>query len=62
MLVLRRLTGESIDIFLPNGDVVRVKVSEIGRGYVRLGFVAPQDVRIVRDDANPQHAPATELQ
>jgi carbon storage regulator CsrA len=46
MLVLTRRVGESILI----GDDVEVKVSEIGGGQVRLSFIAPRDVAIVRKE------------
>jgi carbon storage regulator len=46
MLVLSRKTGESISI---DGDV-RVKVLDIREGRVRLGFSAPPDVNIWRDE------------
>ncbi|WP_423782854.1 carbon storage regulator [Ferrimicrobium acidiphilum] len=53
MLVLRRTYGESVAIILPTGEVISVKVSEIGRHFVRLGFDAPSYIKIVRDNANP---------
>ena len=46
MLVLTRRVGESILI----GDVVEVKVREIGGGQVKLSFFAPDDVAIVRKE------------
>ena len=48
MLVLTRRVGETILI----GDDIEVKVSLIdGRnGYVRLTFIAPDDVAIVRKE------------
>ncbi|MEZ6132958.1 MAG: carbon storage regulator [Planctomycetaceae bacterium] len=46
MLVLTRKIGEEIVI---DGSV-RVRVIQCGNGRVRLGIVAPQDVRIMRSE------------
>lgn len=46
MLVLSRKTDESIHI----GNGITVKVLSITNGRVRLGIVAPDDVRIVRSE------------
>jgi carbon storage regulator CsrA len=53
VLILRRLHGESVDILLPSGEIITVKISEIGRNFVKLGFEAPDHIKIVRDNANP---------
>lgn len=47
MLVLGRRENERILI----GDCIEVVVVSVGHGQVRLGFVAPPDVAIRRDDA-----------
>lgn len=50
MLVLTRKTNQKIYI----GDCIVLTVVQIGPDAVRLGFVAPPDVAIVRDDARKQ--------
>jgi carbon storage regulator CsrA len=47
MLVLRRKVGERIMI----GDSIEVVVLRVRGGKVRLGFVAPQSVRVDRQEA-----------
>lgn len=47
MLVLTREIGQSITI----ADNIVVTVVSITNGKCRLGFVCPEEVRIVRDDA-----------
>ena len=46
MLILTRRNEESVII---NGDI-KIKVLGIDRGYVSLGFDAPEDVNIVREE------------
>ena len=46
MLVLSRKTHEGIWV----GDTVFITVLSIGRGRVRLGIEAPQDVHIDREE------------
>ena len=46
MLVLSRRTGEGIRI----AESIEIVVLEVRRGRVRLGFQAPKDVPIRRDD------------
>jgi carbon storage regulator len=46
MLVLSRKLGEQIVV----GDNIRVTVVSISDGRVRLGFAAPADVRILRQE------------
>ena len=46
MLVLSRRSQESIII---DGDI-KIKVLKIERDYVKLGFEAPDDVNIVREE------------
>lgn len=51
MLVLGRKTGESVVLELPDGSEIEVSVIEInGRGQVRLGFDAADDVIISRSE------------
>jgi len=46
MLILSRRANESVNI----GDDITVVVTSIKNGVVRLGFKAPKDVAIRRDD------------
>ncbi len=46
MLILSRKDGESISL----GDDIVVKVIESSRGVVKLGFEAPEDVMILRNE------------
>lgn len=45
MLVLTRRLGERISI----GGAVQVEILLVRRGQVRLGVVAPRDMRILRE-------------
>ncbi len=46
MLVLTRKAGESVVL----GNSIRVTVIELSSGTVRLGFEAPSDVSIYREE------------
>lgn len=46
MLILMRKLGQKIMI----GDTVEITVTDIGRGQIRLGIVAPRDVPILRKE------------
>ena len=46
MLILTRKLGESIVI----GDNIIVTVSDIKNGQIKLGFTAPKDVTINREE------------
>lgn len=46
MLILTRRVGESITI----GQDIKIKVISVEQGQVRLGFDAPMDVPIFRDE------------
>ena len=48
MLVLTRRSGEECYLDLPNGDRITVVLLDVDRGKVRLGFDAPESVRIHR--------------
>lgn len=50
MLVLSRKKSERVFVTLPDGDRVVVAVVKIRGDKVRLGFDAPADVIIARDD------------
>jgi carbon storage regulator len=48
MLVLSRKIGEAIMV----GDNIRITVVDIRGGKVRLGFVAPEDVIVDRQEVH----------
>lgn len=50
MLILSRKIGERIAI----GHNITVTITQIREGSVRVGIEAPDDVRILRDDAVKQ--------
>lgn len=49
MLVLSRKSGESLLI----GKDIKITVTDIGRGRVRLGIKAPKEVNVVREEIAP---------
>jgi carbon storage regulator len=55
MLVLSRKPGEGIVI----GENIQLTVVTVRGGYVRLGFTAPADVLIRREELCPRPAHAT---
>lgn len=50
MLVLARRVGEWVVIPLPDGRRIRIQVTKSERGMVRLGFEAPDDIEINREE------------
>lgn len=52
MLVLSRHVHESVTLTLPDGRQIVVTLVRGGTDKVRLGFDAPADVQIARDDAH----------
>jgi carbon storage regulator len=46
MLVFRRHPGESFRI----GSDVEVRILQVGRGYVKVGVIAPREVEICRSE------------
>ena len=50
MLVLTRKRNERIHILVPGGPTIIVQVAQIETDQIRLGFTAPRDVRIVREE------------
>ena len=50
MLALKRRSGESITMELPDGRVIVVEVVELSHGVVRIGIEAPKDVHILRTE------------
>ena len=61
MLALTRRVGEIIDIKLPNGEMIELKVVEIrGKVAVRLGLLAPANCAITRREITDRlQEPAT---
>lgn len=54
MLTITRTKGESVTLFLPNGDTVRI-IADVRPGKVRLLFAAPESVGIWRDEFLAHH-------
>jgi carbon storage regulator len=50
MLVLSRKLGERIVI----GERIVVTVVKLGHGQVRLGFEAPRDIAVFREEITPR--------
>lgn len=50
MLMLKRRSGESIILKLPNGDEVRFEISDIRKINVTVRIEAPRDVKIYRNE------------
>jgi len=46
MLVLKRKQGQAIDV----GDDVRIILQDIRGGQVKIGIVAPKDIRVKRSE------------
>lgn len=55
-LTLTRPLGTTVEIRLPNGDRITIRVTEIRRNQVRLGFEAPREVSISRSELLFQHS------
>ena len=56
MLVLSRKAGQGVVI----GNSIRITVIELSAGMVRLGFDAPSDVSIYRDEIYAEIAKANQ--
>lgn len=56
MLVLTRKVGEKVQL----GDDIEIEVLSIQGNRIRLGIVAPADVKILRGELQP-HDDATKL-
>ncbi len=54
MLALSRNKGESIVCRTKSGEEIRIVVADTGRGWVQLGFDAPQSVKILRAELDTQ--------
>lgn len=66
MLVLSRKVGESIVIESPAGPISIMVIDVAGNGNVRLGFAAPKEILILRQEIlekghhkHPRKPPAT---
>mgnify|MGYP000330101070 CR=1 FL=1 len=46
MLILTRKANQTVNI----GDDIRIKIVEIGNGYVKLGIEAPREMPIYREE------------
>lgn len=51
MLILQQTKGEHIIITCPNGDEIIVKTCLLTNHYVKLGFDAPIEYHIIREEA-----------
>lgn len=51
MLVLARGVNESVQLQLPDGTMITVTLLTIEKSQCKIGFDAPKDVIILRDDA-----------
>lgn len=58
MLVLSRKLGERILITTPERRFIWVSVVDIDRGKIRLGFTAPEEVVVMREELVDQKEPA----
>lgn len=50
LLVLSRCVDDLVTITCPDGTEITVMVLEVRRGKVRLGFKAPKEYQIMRDE------------
>lgn len=50
MLVLGRHPNERITLFIPGHEPIQIIVTEICHRQVRLGFLAPPEVKIYRNE------------
>lgn len=57
MLVLTRSKGQSVELQLPAGQVVRIAVNDIRGKRVVLAFEAPAEVRVLRPEAKGRTLP-----
>ena len=55
MLVLAIKVNEKIIVYLDNQKILEIAVTELNRSTVRLGFDAPQEVRIWREKTDPHN-------
>lgn len=65
MLVLMRKSGQALQFTTSTGEVVNVKINNVGHGRVSVGIDAPRSVKVLRGELAkkvfPQgQAPTTE--
>lgn len=53
-MVLTRNKDEEIICRTKSGEEIRIVVADTGRGWVQLGFDAPQSVKILRAELDTQ--------
>jgi len=49
MLCIGRKKGQTITLTTQHGQIIKVTVNELSRGYVRLGIEAPRDIAVSRN-------------
>jgi carbon storage regulator CsrA len=54
MLCLTRKPAERVRVTLPDGLKIQIRVNRVRGSRVTLGFEAPEEVRIVRDELAPK--------
>ncbi len=54
MLALTRRTGEGVTMAIPGIGRVRVLILKLSGNYIRLGFDAPPEIVIFRDEIQEQ--------
>jgi carbon storage regulator len=57
VLVLSRHKQESVILILPDGAEVEVTLCDVRGDRARIGFAAPQDVKILRREIYEQQKP-----
>lgn len=50
MLVLKRRLSTRVKLVLPTGETIWVSVERINQNAIHLGFDAPSDVKILREE------------
>jgi sRNA-binding carbon storage regulator CsrA len=56
MLKLQRRAGDRIDFTLPNGEEMKIILTEVRPGKVGLAILAPLSVKVLRPDAKNKTA------
>jgi len=54
MLILTRKDGESIQIHTPDKHIINIKITDIGKGQVKVGIDAPAYYAILREELLPK--------
>ena len=50
MLVLMRKSGQALQFTTSTGEVVNVKINNVGHGRVSVGIDAPKNVKVLRGE------------